>query len=69
MFDHKKAIQVINWFARKAGGEIGKQKLMCLMFIADREHMRRYGRFICGGSYFVDFSENGEVSDYVKDQD
>ena len=51
MFDYKKAIQVINWLAIKAGGKINKQKLLCLIFLADREHMRRYGRFICGGSY------------------
>jgi len=44
MFDYKKAIQVINWFANKTNGQIDKLKLMKLIFLADREHMRRYGR-------------------------
>lgn len=65
MFDYKKAIQVINWFANKANGQIDKLKLMKLIFLADREHMRRYGRSICGGSYYG--MELGPVHSEMKD--
>lgn len=65
MYDYKKMVQVFNWFAKKNGGEIDKLKLMKLIFLADREHLRRYGRFLCGGTYYG--MQMGPVHSEAKD--
>jgi len=48
----KKITQVINYFARKAGG-IDKLKLVKLIYFADKYHLRRYGRTVTGDIYFA----------------
>lgn len=50
-FDHKKATQIINYFAIKAGGKINKMKALKLIFLADRYHLRKYGRLVTNDSY------------------
>ena len=43
-FDYKKATQAINYLTKKEGGQIDKLKLIKLIYLADRYHLRRYGR-------------------------
>jgi uncharacterized phage-associated protein len=50
-FDHKKATQIINYLAIKAGGKINKMKALKLIFLADRYHLRKYGRLVTNDSY------------------
>jgi len=50
-FDHKKATQILNYFAAKAGGKINKMKALKLVFLADRYHLRKYGRLITNDFY------------------
>jgi len=64
MFDYEKAVQIINWFARKNGGEIRKLRLMRLIYLADWEHLRQCGCFLCGGTYIV--TQNGPVHLEIK---
>lgn len=50
-FDHKKATQILNYFAAQAGGKINKMKALKLVFLADRYHLRKYGRLITNDFY------------------
>jgi uncharacterized phage-associated protein len=50
-FDHKKATQILNFFASKAGGKINKLKALKLIFLADRYHLRKYGRLVTDDCY------------------
>jgi uncharacterized phage-associated protein len=52
-FSHRKATQALNFFARKAGGQINKMKALKLIFFADRYHLRQYGRPITNDEYFA----------------
>jgi len=64
-FDYKKAIQAINFFAAKEGGAIDKMKVLKLIWLADRYHLRKYGRPITNDRYFA--MEFGPVASTVKD--
>lgn len=64
-FDYKKATQAINYLARKEGGQIGKLKLIKLVYLADRYHLRKYGRPISNDTYFA--MPYGPVGSSVKD--
>jgi len=64
-FDYKKAIQAINFFATKEGGSIDKMKVLKLIWLADRYHLRKYGRPITNDRYFA--MEFGPVASTVKD--
>jgi uncharacterized phage-associated protein len=64
-FDHKKATQEINYLAKKEGGQIGKLKLIKLVYFADRFHLRRYGRPIANDAYLA--MPLGPVGSSVKD--
>lgn len=64
-FDYKKASQVINYFARKEGGKIDKMKVIKLIYLADRYHLRKYGRPIINDAYWA--MEYGPVGSSVKD--
>ncbi len=44
--DYKKIIQVLNYIAEKAGGKIPYMKALKLLYLADRLHLREYGRLI-----------------------
>lgn len=52
-FKHKKAIQALNLFARKEGGSINKMKAIKLIWLADRAHLRSFGRPIIMDKYFA----------------
>lgn len=52
-FDYKKATQAINYLTKKEGGRIGKLKLIKLVYLADRYHLRRYGRPMVNDTYFA----------------
>jgi len=64
-FDHKKATQVLNLFAIKEGGAINKMKVLKLVYLADRYHLRKYGRPITNDVYFA--LDNGPVASGVRD--
>lgn len=50
---YKKATQALNLLARKKDGRINKMKAIKLIFLADRLHLRKYGRPIIGDRYFA----------------
>src|ERR1035437_4053377 len=52
-FNHKKATQALNFFATQEGGEINKMKAIKLIYLADRYHLRKYGRLITNDTYFA----------------
>ena len=64
-FSHRKTTQALNFFARQSGGEINKLKALKLIFLADRYHLRRYGRPITGDEYFA--MPYGPVASGAKD--
>lgn len=64
-FDYKKATQAINYLAKREGGQIGKLKLIKLIYLADRYHVRRYGRPLVNDAYFA--MPLGPVGSSVKD--
>jgi uncharacterized phage-associated protein len=64
-FSHRKTTQVLNFFARKSGGEINKLKALKLVYFADRYHLRRYGRPITGDEYLA--MPYGPVASGAKD--
>ena len=50
---YKKATQALNFFARKKDGKINKMKAIKLIYLADRLHLRKYGRPIIGDVYWA----------------
>jgi len=64
-FDYKKAAQALNYFARKSGGQIEKLKALKLIYLADRYHLRKYGRLITNDIYFA--MKLGPVASSTKD--
>jgi len=50
---YKKATQALNLLARKKDGKINKMKAIKLIFLADRLHLRKYGRPIIGDIYWA----------------
>lgn len=64
-FDHRKATQALNHFALKEGGSISKMKALKLVYLADRYHLRKYGRLITNDIYFA--MNYGPVPSSVKD--
>lgn len=64
-FDYKKTTQVINYFIEKESGKIDKLKLIKLIWLADRYHLRKYGRIITNDTYFA--MQFGPVPSAVKD--
>lgn len=64
-FDLKKATQALNWLAIKSGGQINKMKALKLVYLADRYHLRKFGRLITNDLYFA--MDYGPVPSGVKD--
>ena len=50
---YKKATQALNFLARKKDGSINKMKAIKLIFLADRLHLRKYGRPVIGDMYWA----------------
>ncbi|MBN1684840.1 MAG: SocA family protein [Gammaproteobacteria bacterium] len=64
-FSHKKATQILNYFAIEEGGKINKMKALKLTFLVDRYHLRKYGRPVTNDEYFA--MQLGPVASGVKD--
>jgi len=65
-FDYQKATQAINYFARKtSSNKENKMKLIKLIWLADRYHLRKYGRPVIGDRYVA--MPLGPVGSGVKD--
>ncbi len=64
-FNHKKAVQALNLLAVWRGGQINKMLALKLIWLADRLHLRKYGRPILGDNYVA--MENGPVPSKTRD--
>lgn len=64
-FNYKKAVQALNCFAYYNGNSLNKMKAIKLIWLADRLHLRRYGRTITGDIYFA--LPHGPVPSTTKD--
>ncbi len=64
-FDYMKATQILNYLARRLGGEIDKLKAIKLIYLADKYHLRKFGRLISEDQYIA--MEYGPVQSGVKD--
>lgn len=64
-YNHSKTPQVALWLLHRHGGSMDKLKLVKMVFLADREHLIRYGRPIVGGHYFT--MRRGPVSSEFKE--
>jgi uncharacterized phage-associated protein len=64
-FNYKKAVQALNTFAKLEGGEINYMKAVKLIWLADRLHIRTYGRTITNDLYVA--MKNGTVPSGTKD--
>lgn len=49
-FDPEKAVEVILYIAKRVT-DPGFHRLSKILYFADRDHLAKYGRFICGDSY------------------
>jgi uncharacterized phage-associated protein len=58
--NHRKITQALNFFAIQEGGPINKMKALKLLWLADRLHLRRYGRTITNDTYYA--LRNGPVA-------
>jgi len=52
-FPYRKATQALNFFALKENGSISKIKALKLVWLAERYHLRQYGRPILNDAYFA----------------
>ena len=52
-FNYRKAVQTLNFFALKEGGKINKMKAIKLIWLADRAHLRKFGRPLIADQYFA----------------
>lgn len=52
-FNYRKAVQVLNFFAVKEGGSINKMKAIKLIWLSDRDHLRKYSRPILMDNYYA----------------
>ena len=64
-FNYRKATQSLVFFAQQSGGTIDKLKALKLVYLADRYHLRKYGRPITNDEYFA--MPYGPVASGVKD--
>lgn len=64
-FNYRKAVQCLNYLAEKGGGHINKMKAIKLLWLADRLHLRLYGRPILDDQYVA--MKFGPVQSGVKD--
>lgn len=52
-FNYKKAVQALNYLACNNGGTLNKMKAIKMIWLADRLHVRKYGRSITGDEYYA----------------
>jgi uncharacterized phage-associated protein len=65
LFDEQKATQAAAFFTKQVGGEINYMKLIKLLYLADREALKRWGVPIAGGQYVS--MDNGPVTSPIYD--
>lgn len=67
-YNAQKAAQVVLWLLHKHGGRMDRLKMVKLVFLADREHLLKFGRPIVGGEYWnMPLGPvSGELLDHVK---
>ena len=63
--DYRVVTQALNFFARKFDGKIDKLIAIKLVYLADRYHLREYGRPVTGDAYYA--MRHGPVGSLVKD--
>jgi len=63
--DYKKITQALNYLASKEGGKISYMKALKLLYLADRLHLRRYGRLITDDRLVA--MKNGTLGSQAKD--
>lgn len=67
--DFKKVTQALNWLAKKEGGKINKMKAIKLVWMADRLHLRKYGRPITKDDYIaMKFGPVGSITRNITDE-
>src|SRR5258708_1972783 len=64
-FNYKKAVQALNLLAINNGGILNKMKAIKLIWLADRLHLRKFGRSITGDEYYA--MPNGPVPSGTRD--
>lgn len=64
-FEHQKSTQALNFFAIHQGGQINTMKALKLVFLADRYHIRKYGRMITNDNYVA--MKHGPVPSTTRD--
>lgn len=64
-FNHRKTTQCLNFLAQQEGGKINKMKALKLIWLADRYHLRKYGKLISNDTYFA--LKNGPVASGTRD--
>lgn len=52
-YNHKKAAQLINYFAASNQGAINKMKAFKLIWLVNRLHLRRYARTVTGDTHYA----------------
>ncbi|MEK7107041.1 MAG: Panacea domain-containing protein [Patescibacteria group bacterium] len=63
--DYKKITQSLNYVARKEGGHINYMKALKLLYLADRLHLRKYGRLISDDTLVA--MKNGTLGSQARD--
>ncbi|SDG96249.1 Protein of unknown function [Dyadobacter soli] len=52
-YNHKKAVQLINYFASYNQGAINKMKALKLIWLVNRLHLRKYVRTVTGDTHYA----------------
>lgn len=52
-YDPAKGAQAIMWLLKRHKGHLSKLSLIKLLYLADKEHLSKYGRPIVGGQYYA----------------
>jgi len=64
-YNYRKAVQALNLLAIRNGGDINKMKALKLIWLADRLHLRKYGRPILQDNYVA--MKHGPVASSTRD--
>jgi uncharacterized phage-associated protein len=64
-FDERKATEMAAYLLKRAGGSMNYLKLIKLLYIADREALRRWGYPLTGDSYFS--LDHGPITSRIMD--
>ena len=53
IYQQNKAVQMLAYFTWKCQKPVSKLYLLKLVYLADRFHLRKYGRSVCGDAYYA----------------